>query len=88
MTNLCLFVHNSCMGKTITIDDDAYKLLRSLKQDARDSFTRVIRRHIIKPAETNAELIEAAESQPPPNADPAVLKRLLKERGRRSGGRA
>jgi predicted CopG family antitoxin len=81
------FVHGSCMGKTITIDDDAYNLLKSLKQEPGDSFTKVIRRHVFKPAETAGELIEAAESQPPPNIDRKLLKRLLRERGRRSGGR-
>jgi predicted CopG family antitoxin len=54
-----LFVHDSCMSKTITIDDDAYKLLLSLKQGTRDSFTKVIRRHVHKPLETCGELLEA-----------------------------
>jgi predicted CopG family antitoxin len=31
------------MSKTITIEDDVYDLLASLKEDSRDSFTRVIR---------------------------------------------
>jgi len=35
-----LFVHDSCMGKTITIADDVYQLLSSLKQGAGDSFTK------------------------------------------------
>jgi predicted CopG family antitoxin len=75
------------MGKTITLSDDAYKLLVSLKQGNRDSFTRVVLRHIHEPATTNAELLEDAENRPPPGIDVGRLNRLLKERGRRSVGR-
>jgi negative regulator of replication initiation len=75
------------MSKTITIDDDVYKLLSSLKQDHGDSFTKVLRRHVHKPAETAGALLDAYENEPPPNAGPLTLKRLLKQRGRRSGGR-
>jgi len=82
-----LFVYYSCMSKTITIDDDVYKLLSSLKQDRGDSFTKVLRRHIHKAAETAGELLDAYENEPPPKAEPLALKRLLNQRGRRSGGR-
>jgi predicted CopG family antitoxin len=75
------------MSKTITIDDDAYKLLRKLKRGAADSFTKVIRRHIIAPAATAGELLEAMEAQEPPNVDLRTLDRLERQRGRRSGGR-
>ena len=75
------------MSKTITIDDDVYKLLSSLKQERGDSFTKVLRRHVHKPAETAGELLEAYENEPPPKMEPSALKRLLHERGRRSGGR-
>lgn len=75
------------MSKTITIDDDAYQLLAKLKQGTRDSFTKVIRRHIIPPVETCGELMEAMEGQPPPDVDLKVLRRIERERGRRSGGR-
>ncbi|MDB6021423.1 MAG: putative antitoxin [Pedosphaera sp.] len=74
------------MGKTITIEDDAYQLLRSLKQGPGDSFTKVIRRHVHSPAKTNAELLEYYESQPPPDVDWEILERIAKTRGRRSGG--
>ena len=77
----------SCMSKTITIDDDAYKLLRKLKRGTGDSFTKVIRRHIIAPAETARELLDAMAAQPPPNVDLHILDRIERERGRRSGGR-
>ncbi len=80
-------MHCSCMSKTITIDDDAYQLLLKLKRGAGDSFTKVIRRHIIPPAETCGELLEAMDQQPPPKVDLQVLERLERERGRRSGGR-
>ena len=46
------------MGKTITIDDEAYKLLSSLKRRGGDSFTKVILRHLNRPADTGAELLE------------------------------
>jgi len=57
------------MGKTITIEDDAYNILRSLKQGPGDSFTKVIRRHIHVPAKKNADLLEHYESQPVPDVD-------------------
>ena len=76
-----------CVRRTITIDDDAYKLLVSLKEGPGDSFGAVIRRYVHKPLETAGELLDYYESQPPPNVDPEILGRLLKERGRRSGGR-
>ena len=72
------------MGKTITIDDDAYKLLASLKRDSRDSFTKVILRNVHKPAETCGELLDAMEAEPPPRVDMDVLALLAKGRGRRS----
>jgi hypothetical protein len=75
------------MSKTITIDDDVYKTLLSLKQGAGDSFTKVLRRHVVKPLDTAGELLDSYEKAPPPNLDDAILGRILKERGRRSGGR-
>jgi predicted CopG family antitoxin len=57
------------MSKTITIDDDVYKLLRSLKAGRQDSFTKVIRRNIHKPAETCGELLDRMENFPPPKVD-------------------
>jgi predicted CopG family antitoxin len=75
------------MGKTITIDDDVYRLLVSLKENNRDSFTKVIRRHVHKPLETAGELLDYYEQQPPPPADAGLLERVRKHRGRRSGGR-
>jgi predicted CopG family antitoxin len=75
------------MSKTITIDDDVYRLLLSLKEGNRDSFTKVIRRHVHKPLETAGELLDFYEQQPPPAIDQALLARVRSERGRRSGGR-
>ena len=80
-------MHCSCMGKTITIDDKAYELLSSLKQGRRDSFSQVIHRNIAHRANTCGELDEAYQDDPPPNIDLEVLERLMKQRGRRSGGR-
>ncbi len=82
-----LLVHSSCMSKTITIDDDVYRLLLSLKEGTRDSFTKVIRRHVHKPLETAGELLDYYEHQPPPAIDGALLGRVRTGRGRRSGGR-
>jgi predicted CopG family antitoxin len=65
------------MSKTITIDDDAYRLLRSLKQDHRDSFTRVILRHIRRPAETYGELLDLVEAEPPPRIDREALETIV-----------
>jgi predicted CopG family antitoxin len=75
------------MGKTITIDDNAYKLLSSLKTGPQDSFTKVILRNIHKPLETCGEILKAHEQLPPPDIDLEVLEKVLSGRGRRSGGR-
>jgi predicted CopG family antitoxin len=80
-------MHGSCMSKTITIDDDAYQLLAALKQNGRDSFTKVILRHVHIPAETCGELLELAQHEAPPQVDTNVLSKIAKNRGRRSGGR-
>ena len=81
------FVQFSCMGRTITIDDTAYRLLSSLKRGTGDSFTKVILRHVNRPADTGGELAELIDRLPPPEVDSDVLDRIEKERGRRSGGR-
>jgi len=82
-----VFMHGSCMSKTITIDDDAYALLVSLKQGSGDSFTKVIRRHVYRPAETCGELLDAMANEPPPKVDLEALERVARDRGRRSSGR-
>jgi len=74
-------------GRTITIDDNAYKLLSSLKRGSGDSFTKVILRHVNRPADTGGELADLIEKLPPPDVDLDMLERIEKERGRRSGGR-
>ena len=75
------------MSKCITIEEDVYDLLVSLKQDSRDSFTRVIRRHIPRPLETAGELLDAYEHAPPPKVNWDVLDKIAAGWGRRSGGR-
>jgi predicted CopG family antitoxin len=76
------------MSKTITIDDDVYQLLSSLKQGPGDSFTKVLRRSVPRPLDTCGEVLDAYEESPPPHkADLEILKRIERERGRRSGGR-
>lgn len=69
--------------RTITIGDDAYDLLKSLKQEG-DSFTTVIRKHVHKPLETCGEIADWYESQPPPPINLDRLERYQKQRGRRS----
>ena len=75
------------MGKTITIDDQAYELLSSLKTGKRDSFSQVIHRNIYRKANTCGELLDTYEDFPPPKVNMDILKRIAAERGRRSGGR-
>lgn len=81
------FMHYSCMSKTITIEDDVYELLASLKEDSRDSFTRVIRRHLPRRCDTAGELLDVYEHAPLPKVNWDVLDKLAAGRGRRSGGR-
>jgi predicted CopG family antitoxin len=81
-------MYDSCMSKTITIDDDVYELLKSLKQGPGDSFTKVLRRNVHKHIELCGELLDSYEQNPPSHkADLKVLKRIELERGRPSGGR-
>jgi predicted CopG family antitoxin len=75
------------MGKTITIEDDAYRLLSSLKQGPGDSFTKVIRRHVYSPLETGKELIDVYEQLPPPDVDLEILRKVTSGRGRKSNRR-
>ncbi len=79
-----LIVYDSCMGKTITIDDNAYHLLSSLKLGGRDSFTKVILRHVRKPADTGGELLEALETEPAPAIALPAIDAFLAQRKRRS----
>jgi predicted CopG family antitoxin len=72
------------MHRNITIDEKAYNLLASLKLDPRDSFTKVILRHVRKPADTCGELLDRLEAMPPPPIDEAMLKKVMAGRGRRS----
>ena len=74
------------MSKTITIEDDVYDLLASLKEDSRDSFTRVIRRYLPRPCETAGELLDVYEHAPLPKVNWDVLDQITAGRGRRSGG--
>ncbi len=71
------------MSRNITIDDEAYKLLASLKTEPRDSFTRVIKRHVRKPADTCGELIDSLDGYIPP-VEIAAIDKFIKSRGRRS----
>jgi predicted CopG family antitoxin len=63
-------MHDSCASKTITIEEDVYKLLRALKKAKGDTFTKVLRRHLNKPAETAAELLDAYAGGASPKGKP------------------
>ena len=56
-------MHGLCMAtKTISIEVDAYELLKSEKRDERESFSQVVRRLTSeRPALTAGELEEAME---------------------------
>jgi len=69
--------------RTITIDDEAYKILRQLKQGKNDSFTRVIKRNYQR-FNTCGELIDWIESEPPPKINRDRLKDFKQSRGMRS----
>jgi len=84
-----VFMYDSCMSKTITIDDDVYELLRWLKQGERDSFTKVLRRNVHKPLDTCGELLDSYETDPPAHdAKLDVLRRIERERSRRCANRS
>ena len=69
--------------RTITIDDEAYKILRRLKQGKSDSFTRVIKRKY-QTFDTCGDLIDWIESEPPPKINRGRLKKFKQSRGVRS----
>lgn len=71
------------MHRTITIDEKAYHLLASLKTGPGDSFTKVILRHVRKPAKTCGELLDAMEDFVP-DVDLDMLEKVMNGRGRRS----
>jgi predicted CopG family antitoxin len=71
------------MSKTITIADDVYELLLSLKQGSGDSFCNVLRRHVHAPVESAGALLDAYETEPAHKVDFAALDRLQRQRGRR-----
>ena len=79
--------HSLVMRKTITIDDEVYKALSSLKRNKQDSFTEVIRRYSPHQCETAGELLDAYEVAPLPKINWDALDKIPAGRGRRSGGR-
>jgi predicted CopG family antitoxin len=72
------------MHRKITIDEKAYNLLAALKTSPRDSFTKVILRHVRKPADTCGELLEAMEELGTPQVNIEALDYYMAHRGRRS----
>ena len=69
--------------RTITIDDEAYDILRRLKQGKDDSFTRVIKRNYQK-LDTCGELIDWIESEPAPKVNRQRLVSFKERGGNRS----
>lgn len=49
------------MHRSIALDEKACKLLAPLKTGPRDSFTKVMLRHVRKPADTGGELLDVME---------------------------
>lgn len=72
------------MHRNITIDEKAYNLLASLKTDPRDSFTKVILRHVRKPADTCGELLDTLEQMGTPPVKIENIDQYIRTRGRRS----
>jgi predicted CopG family antitoxin len=58
------FMHDLCMAtKTISLETDAYDLLKNEKRDERESFSQVVRRLFAeRPVLTAGELLEAMKS--------------------------
>lgn len=71
------------MHRNITINEKAYNLLASLKTDPRDSFTKVILRHVRMPADTCGELLDSLTDYTPPVEEDNINK-FIAARGRRS----
>lgn len=72
---------------TISVDSEAYRLLKSVR-GRKETFSDVIKRCIVRPAETFAELDDALKAfEGVALLKPEDRKRLRAERGRRSGGR-
>jgi len=76
-------VYCPCSMKTITIDDEAYNILRKLKEGKSDSFTRVIKRNY-QTFDRCGELITWIESQPAPKINRGRLKTFKQSRGQKS----
>jgi predicted CopG family antitoxin len=72
------------MHRNITIDEKAYNLLASLKTSPQDSFTKVILRHVHKPADTCGELHDALEQMGTPPVKVETIDSYVRARGRRS----
>lgn len=50
--------------KTISLSDDAYKILKKAKRSSRESFTEVVRRAVWdEPADTMGEALDLLESE-------------------------
>lgn len=71
------------MAINVTLSQEAYDRLASLKQGAGDSFSKVVLRHFAPPADTAGELLDRYERMGAPPVDVERLKTLTAQRGRR-----
>lgn len=70
--------------KTITVSDEAHKLLKRLKQPGQDSFSKVILRHLQPPLDTCGDLLEHLEQHPVTGLNFERMEESLRTRGKRS----
>ena len=68
---------------TITLNEEAYRRLRLLKQKG-ESFSDVVIRRLPQHADTFGELLDFSEQDPPPRLDETALDAALRDRKRRS----
>ena len=81
-------MHDSLMSKTSTIEEDGGKLPSPRKRGQGASLANTGRHNERRPLETCGELLDAYEENPMPHkANLEVLRRIERERGKRSGGR-
>lgn len=71
------------MAINITLSQDAYERLADLKHGRGDSFSKVVLRHFVPPADTAGQLLERFEQLPAPKVDWKRLETLGEQRGRR-----
>ena len=77
------YIVRAVASTTITLNAEAYRRLRLLKQKG-ESYSDVVIRRLPQHADTFGELLDFSEQDPPPQLDEATLAVALKNRKRRS----